>query len=204
MTQSGHSTAGFTLCGFDWMQRLPLDQYWAQTGPLWIDLGAGKGGFLAAVAQAFPDYRFLGVERQLDRVRRIDRRLVRLGLRNVRLLRAENDYTVRWLLPAASVDGFFILFPDPWPKKRHHKKRLITKPFLDALYRALKPGGIVDFATDHRPYSEWARDLWDAHPGFVRHEPGPTHMRVAETDFERLWRAQELPIHRLAYRAEAM
>jgi tRNA (guanine-N7-)-methyltransferase len=189
----------YAIAGFDWMEPLALDQYWSQSGPLWVDLGAGKGGFLAEVAAAFPEYRFFGVERQLVRIRKMNRKMNRLGLTNVRLLRAEIYYTTRFLLPASSVDGFFLLFPDPWPKARHAKNRLVTTEFLDAMAAALKPNGMVHFATDNEPYLEWAFERWASHPGFQMLETVPVQMLVAETDFEKLWRSKGLDIHRLAF-----
>ena len=203
LTTHARNDTDYAIAGFDWMAPIPIDEFWEQKGPFWVDLGAGKGSFLAAAAEAFPEYRFFGVERQWSRIRKINRKLNRMSLTNVRLLRAEIYYTTRYLLPPESCDGFFLLFPDPWPKARHAKNRLVTPEFLDAMAAALKPGGVVHFATDNEPYMEWAMERWTQHSGFRLLPEIPGEMLVAQTDFELLWTEQGLDIHRFAFQKSA-
>jgi tRNA (guanine-N7-)-methyltransferase len=119
--------------------------------PFNVDVGCGKGRFLLAKATVNPDINFLGIDRRLKRVQKVDRKLGRAGLRNVRLI-CMDAFRVIELLPPASVSTFFIFFPDPWPKRRHHERRLFSRPFLDAIHRTLLPEGVIHTATDHPDY----------------------------------------------------
>jgi len=120
--------------------------------PFEIDLGCGKGRFLLARARKFPATNLLGIDRQLGRIKRIDRKALRAGLSNVRVLRLDGYYTVTYLVPPQSVDTYYIFYPDPWPKEKHHHNRLFNEPFMDAIARTLKPGGKLHASTDHLPY----------------------------------------------------
>lgn len=122
--------------------------------PFEIDLGCGKGRFLLARAGKFPGTNFLGIDRQLGRIRRIDRKALRAGLNNVRVLRLDGYYTVTYLVPPQSVDTYYIFYPDPWPKGKHHHNRIFNELFMDAIARTLKPGGKIHASTDHLPYFE--------------------------------------------------
>lgn len=170
--------------------------------PLEVDVGSGDGTFLIALAASDPERNFLGVERLLGRVRRTSRRAARIGLCNLRVLRVESHYVVRYLLPGQSVSVMHVMFPDPWPKRRHHPKRLIQTEFLDAAQAALKPGGELRLTTDDLPYYKHMRKVFETHPGFAEEpwEPGPDY---PQTDFEQLFRAKGLPIYRALLRKRA-
>lgn len=120
--------------------------------PFEIDLGCGKGRFLLARARKFPEINFLGIDRQLNRIRKIDRKALRAGSTNLRVLRSDGYYTITYLVPAQSVNTYYIFYPDPWPKGKHHHNRIFNEPFMDAIARTLKPGGKVHASTDHLPY----------------------------------------------------
>lgn len=122
--------------------------------PFEIDLGCGKGRFLLARSRKFPETNFLGIDRLLNRVRKIDKKLVRQQLFNGRVLRADGYYTVTFLVPPQSVDTYYVFYPDPWPKGKHHHNRLFNEPFMDAIARTLKPDGKIHASTDHLPYFE--------------------------------------------------
>src|SRR5437899_546289 len=112
-----------------YIERLDFSQVYAPEKPLEIELGAGDGSFLAQWAALNPERNFLGLERLLGRLRKVDRKIARLGLENVRLLRLEASYFVEYLLPAKSVSAFHIYFPDPWPKRKQRKNRLVNGRF---------------------------------------------------------------------------
>ena len=167
----------------DCTQPMPLAAMFGNAQPIELDLGCGKGRFLLARAAAHPEVNFFGVDRMLRRIRKVDNRARRLDLGNIRLLRMEGYYATTYLLPPASISTFYIFFPDPWPKKRHHEHRLFNPRFMDALHRALVPGGVLHFATDHQPYFDEVHALLQADPRFkelVPFVPTPDE----QTDFE--------------------
>ncbi len=167
--------------------------------PLELDMGCGDGAFLVGMAGRVPEHNFLGVERLLGRVRKSSRRAARAGLAQVRLIRIESHYLVRHLLPPESATVMHVMFPDPWPKRRHNPRRLIQTEFLDAAQRVIAPGGELRLTTDDRPYYDHMVAVGGAHPGFAAEpwEPGEDY---PQTDFERHFRGQGLPIYRLLLR----
>ncbi|GAH04932.1 unnamed protein product [marine sediment metagenome] len=154
----------------DWLHPMDLKDIFSTPQPLEVDIGCGKGRFLLARAAAYPHINFLGVDRMLRRIRKLDRKLVRGGYENARLLRADAYYATTYLLPPAAVRAYYIFFPDPWPKKRHHDHRLFNALYLDALYRTLEEQGIVHVATDHLPYFEQIHKVLTADARFKETE----------------------------------
>ena len=160
-----------------------------------VDLGSGPGRFLVESARRFPDRNFLGIERLLGRVRKTCRAASMIGLTNVRVLRLELDYTVRYLLPENSISRFHLNFPDPWPKRRHHARRVVDDEFLQAIHRSLVQRGELWIKTDHESYFQninqiaTRSDLWTPRDWLEEGYPC--------TDFEEQFLARELPIYRL-------
>ena len=122
--------------------------------PFAVDLGCGMGRFLLARSGKFPEINFLGIDRMLKRIKKIDKKARRLGRDNIRLLRVDGTYCMTYLLPPESVDTCYIFYPDPWPKEKHHHNRMFNEPFMDAIARTLQPGGTIHAASDHLPYFE--------------------------------------------------
>jgi tRNA (guanine-N7-)-methyltransferase len=133
----------------------PLDfaAIFGRRAPVVLEIGFGMGETTAAIAAAQPDVDFLGVEMHLPGVGALLRRLDAAGLANVRVLRRDAVEVVAMLAPA-SLAGIHLFFPDPWPKKRHHKRRLVRQPFVHALATRLAPGGYLHVATDWQPYAD--------------------------------------------------
>jgi tRNA (guanine-N7-)-methyltransferase len=177
---------------------LPLREIFQNDRPIEVDLGSGPGKFLVETAQTFPDRNYLGVERLLGRVRKTCRQALRIGLTNLRVLRLEIDYTVRYMLPRNSVWRFHLYFPDPWPKRRHQTRRVVDREFLDGICRCLIDGGELWIKTDHQEYfkkialAAEQSHLWNA---MIWAEEG-----YPVTDFEEQFMAKELPIYRLRLR----
>ncbi|MDE0826675.1 MAG: tRNA (guanosine(46)-N7)-methyltransferase TrmB [Akkermansiaceae bacterium] len=173
----------------DYFRRFERAEIFPDSAPLEVDLGSGDGSFLLAMAQRFPERRFLGVERLLGRVRKLCRGSHRDGLTNLKVLRLESIYTVEWLLPPQSISRIHLLFPDPWPKARHHKRRVVQAPFLNAVTNALVPGGELLFRTDHEEYAEWALEQLQGFDKLELVDWLPADEFYAETDFQRQWAA---------------
>ncbi len=184
----------------DYFRRLQRDELVAGDAPLEVDLGCGDGSFLVEMARHFPERRFLGVERLLGRVRKVSRKLQRAELENARVLRLESRYTVEWLFPGDSVSRLHLLCPDPWPKARHHRRRLLQPEFLAALARVLEPGGEFLFKTDSREYFEWALEQFQTCTSLVVEDWPEEAFFYPPTDFERQWLAEGRTMNRLRYR----
>ncbi len=166
--------------------------------PLDVELGCGKGRFLATRAAKQPERNFLGIDRLLARIRRVDRKLQRANLTNVRLLRIESAYAIERLLPPASISTLFVFFPDPWPKRRHHPRRLFSIAFIASLQRTMAPGGTIHVRTDHTDYGLEIRKRFTANPAFTEF-PAPPPEPDEITEFEELFTGQGLPITRLSF-----
>ncbi len=122
--------------------------------PIELEIGSGKGTFLTEQARARPDVNFFGIEWARWFWRYASDRLRRAGCSNARTVRAEASFFLNEFVPPASIDVLHIYFPDPWPKARHHKRRLIQPKFVPVMSRILKPGGRLQVVTDHQGYWE--------------------------------------------------
>ena len=168
--------------------------------PLEVDLGCGDGSFLMEMAREFPERDFLGVERLLGRVRKVCKKATRRGLGNARVLRLDSRYVVEWLLPEESVSRLHLLCPDPWPKLRHHRRRVIQHPFLEAVRSALVPGGEFLFMTDHEEYFQWAAAKVEEFGKLERLEWNEDSFFYPKTDFQIQWEAEGKSMFRLRCR----
>lgn len=176
---------------------LEFDKVFSRLAPVEIDLGCGDGAFLARLAQENPAHNFLGIERLMGRVRSVCRKVARLDLKNARILRMESNYAVTHLLPPASVTTFHLLFPDPWPKRRHHRRRAFTAEFVSSIHRALIAGGLFHVATDHADYFHQIERVIAATDIFVISRE---QYHFPSTSFEQKYVARGLSTHRLLLR----
>lgn len=181
----------------DYFGELDLSRHYTADQPLEVDLGCGDGRFVLGMAEHHPDRNFLAVERLLGRVRKVCRGAKKRGLENLRVLRLESLYTLEWLLPPASVSRLHLLCPDPWPKAKHHRRRLFQKPFLDAVCRVLEPGGELLFKTDHEEYFEWSEEHLNEYPALERLDWPDDAFFYPKTDFQIQWESQGKVLHRL-------
>ena len=164
-----------------YLERLNLSEIFPANQPLELELGAGDGSFLVAWAKANPQHNFLGVERLLGRIRKIERKAKRAGLTNVRLMRVEASYFLEYLLPRQSVTALHIYFPDPWPKRKHRKNRLINEAFVQTCSRVLAPGGTIYVRTDDLDYFNQMQAVFK----HFKSTPTPPALSAIVTDFER-------------------
>ena len=178
--------------------RLDLVQLFGRSAPLHVDLGCGDGSFVCEMAQQFPKRNFLGIERLTKRVQKVRRKAEKIE--NVRVLRADSLFAVRCLLPESSVETFYLLFPDPWPKRRHHSRRIFTSDFLDAIAVALEQHGVLRVATDQLDYFQQVERISRARVQFHVVPRSADDAVLPVTKFERKFREQSLPIHRLTLR----
>jgi tRNA (guanine-N7-)-methyltransferase len=131
-----------------------LDALFGRRAPRTLEIGFGNGEHLAGLAAAHPERDFIGIEVHRPGVGRLLLQLAELQLHNVKVFCHDAVEVLDAQIPPASIDEVLILFPDPWPKKRHHKRRLIQSPFVRLLATRLRTAGIVRLATDWQPYAE--------------------------------------------------
>lgn len=167
--------------------------------PVIVDIGCGKGRSLRGRAAALPEAWFIGVDRMVSRLRRLAKRAGREGLFNIHLWHGEAHTALVYGFPANSITECTIFFPDPWPKRRHHRRRLITPAFLDTLEQKLIPGGRVYLATDDAGYFQWITDTFARCHAF--HSCPPLILPSdQQTDFEVMFHAMHHAIYRCGYR----
>ena len=152
----------------------PLDfrALFGRDAPVVLEIGFGMGETTAAIAAARPDADFLGVEMHWPGVGALLRRIEAARLSNVRVLRQDAVDVVGQMIPPASLARIHVYFPDPWPKKRHHKRRLLQPPFVHALALALAPGGCLHVATDWAEYADETLATLTAEPLLVNTADG--------------------------------
>ncbi len=180
------------------LDRLKFDTLFSKDQPLDVELGSGDGSFIVQYAHQHPEQNFIGVERLLGRLRKIEKKGTRLGLTNLRAMRIEASYFLEWMLPERSVSNLHVYFPDPWPKRKHRKNRLINERFTELAAKVLAPGGVVYLRTDDLDYFEQMTRVFGAATRFASIETPETVSKVI-TDFERNFNAKGIPTNRAAY-----
>ncbi|MFO0969642.1 MAG: tRNA (guanosine(46)-N7)-methyltransferase TrmB [Gemmataceae bacterium] len=183
----------------------PLDwpELFGRSRPVEIEIGFGKGLFLLNASEARPEHDFLGIEKERDYTLFTATRLAKRERRNVRVVCADARWFVAEWLADASVDHVHIYFPDPWWKKRHHKRRLFNEEFATRLTQLLKGGGRLHFATDVPEYFAMTMAMLRVLPALTEApappQSDPRHDMDYLTNFERKFRLQAKPIHRALF-----
>ncbi len=172
-------------------------------GGAWeVEIGFGKGRYLLASALEHPERRYLGIEVVSKYFSLLRRRARRRGAANLLLVRGEALYLLSAVLPRGFASALHVYFPDPWPKSRHHKRRLFDPETVDLVLGVLRPGGELCFATDHLEYGERVREILEGYPGLTiapRRRPWPDGAR---TNYEAKYMTEGRPILRLEGRLE--
>ncbi len=186
------------------LEELPLpwnaSEWFGREAPLEIEVGSGKGLFLAAAAAGDPARNFLGIEILAKYARFTAARLVARSLDNARVIHGDARHFFQHLLPTASVAAVHVYFPDPWWKARHKKRRVMNEPFVRDIERVLVPGGMLHFWTDVEEYFRESLELIAAHtalsgPMGVTEKPAD-HDLDYRTHFERRMRLSGEPVFR--------
>lgn len=186
------------------LENFAWQRLFAVTQPIELEIGAGKAGFLLQRARQHPERNFLGIEWAGEFYRFAVDRMQRWGMPNVRLLRSDGGHFLRFVCPPASLTVLHVYHPDPWPKKRHHKRRLVQSTFVQAAARCLVPGGLWRVQTDHAEYFEIIRALLTTEPAFAEAPFDDPALGAAadavDTNFEVKYRREGRPIYRVAVR----
>jgi tRNA (guanine-N7-)-methyltransferase len=180
---------------------LSWNELFGRRAPTTVEIGTGKGKFLNELALARPDENILGIERSAKYHRLCCQRAERRGLTNVRLLRTTGEDLLMRLLPPQSVTTMFVLFPDPWPKKRHHKRRFMRSETMPLLHRALVAGGLLMVKSDHDAYAEVIEEVLRGADGFDLLDAQELFAELPVTGFEQKYLVEGRPIHSWALRS---
>jgi len=168
--------------------RLDLSELFGNGHRVVLEIGSGKGRFLLSGATEQPDVNFIGIEKSLHYHRVIRDRVTKRGLSNIRLINHDAFLVLRDMLAGASIDEIHIYFPDPWPRKREQKRRIIRPEVLTEIKRVLVPGGSGIYVTDHRAYFEAAAPVIEQ---FFRSERRvPTATDPPRTNYEAKYREE--------------
>jgi tRNA (guanine-N7-)-methyltransferase len=131
-----------------------------------LEIGFGMGEATALIGRDFPETGFLAVEVHKPGIGKLMARIEELELRNIRIIEGDAHPILKTMIPDNSVDGIHLFFPDPWPKKRHHKRRIVNNEFLKLVHSKIKDGGFIHIATDWVPYAEHIQEVFAPSPLF--------------------------------------
>ena len=177
--------------------RLDLRQIFGNDHPVVMEIGSGKGRFLLSTAAEQPEVNLIGIEKSLHYHRVISERVRKRGLENVRLINHDAFLVLRDMIPDASLAEVHIYFPDPWPRKREQKRRIIRPDVLREIDRVLVPGGSGVYVTDHREYFEVAAPVLAEVFRTESRTPGPDE--TPRTNYEAKYREEGRPIHEVRF-----
>jgi len=181
-------------------------QTFSEPLPICLEYCSGNGDWIAAKAQQCPDYNWVGIEKKFDRTRRIWSKIKHFNLSNLLAVCGEGYRVTHHYLTPNSIRAVFVNFPDPWPKQRHVKHRIIQVPFIQEIYRILEPQGTLTFVTDDVDYSEYMVKIMSQFPKFTSTFPFPYYTDdypgYGTSFFEELWRQQGKSIRYHVFRKE--
>jgi tRNA (guanine-N7-)-methyltransferase len=193
---------GVTLDELSAGDGLDVVAWFGREAPLVVEIGTGMGETTAALAAAAPEVNYLAVEVYKPGLAQLLMRAAALGLTNLRLVRGDAVRLLRDHLAPGSVDAIRVFFPDPWPKKRHHKRRLVGPAFVALAASRLRPGGTLHFATDWQHYADSMLAACEAEPELRNEHDGwaPRPAWRPATKFERRAEAEGRPVRDLIFR----
>lgn len=146
---------------------LNFQKLFGNNNPVHLEIGSGRGEFLVQKAEQNPQVNFLAIELKNKRIKTIMRKLDLEIHKNVRVIRLFVDAAITNFISENTFAEIYIIHPDPWPKKRHNRRRLIQQDFIDVLYKILKPGGVIKISTDHSDYALWIADHFAIRKDFI-------------------------------------
>jgi tRNA (guanine-N7-)-methyltransferase len=183
------------------IERIEVAKLFPREQPLEVELGSGDGSFLVEYARRHTEHNFIGVERLLGRIRKMGRKGLRAGVTNLRGVRIESSYFLEYLLPQHAAVALHIYFPDPWPKRKHRRHRLVNERFPALAHQALAPGGWVYLRTDDESYFEQMTGVF-APSSLFRAVETPRELADLLTDFETDFQARGIRTLRAAYQRD--
>ncbi|RMG05488.1 MAG: tRNA (guanosine(46)-N7)-methyltransferase TrmB [Nitrospirae bacterium] len=180
---------------------LDLEKTFHRDADTFVEIGFGSGDFLFREALEHPENNYIGIEYYMPGIAKLLRKIEKErqnqpgALKNIRIVNSEAYHFLKESVPANSLSGIYILFPDPWPKKRHHKRRLIKKEFVELLKNRLKKDGFVIVATDHEEYALQIREVF-SEAGYKQKD---TPAYLIDTKYSRKASCKGERIHRFCF-----
>ena len=150
----------------DIKSELNLNQIFPEKSKVIMEIGSGMGEATAQIAKANPQVGYVAVEMHSPGLAALLILINQMELENIKLIREDATYLLANHIPDNSLDGIHLLFPDPWPKNRQHKRRMVQSEFIEMVGRKLKPGGFIHIATDWQPYADWIKVRFDKSDNF--------------------------------------
>lgn len=197
---SGNIDVGDYLKSIDDLKPWDPSQWFGETSAMEIEVGCGKGLFIASAAAEHPDRSFLGIEIAKKYAHHCAARLKKQACENAIMMQGDAQPLFKDVIPDQCIDGVHVYFPDPWWKRRHRKRRIMNKDFIADAYRVLKADGQLHFWTDVKEYFDVTLDLLDSYFDFKGPievcESQPAHDMDYRTHFERRMRMHNEPIYR--------
>lgn len=172
----------------------------ADEKPLFVEYCSGNGEWIIDKAKKFPEVNWVAVEKKFDRVRKIWVKAKNQGIKNLVVVAGEAESYTQFYLKTESVDQVFVNFPDPWPKDRHAKHRIIQPAFIQMVTRSLKQGALVTLVTDDTPYKEQMVDVMEKSGFFESTSDGPNLEEYGSSYFHRLWVEKGKEIYYLKFK----
>lgn len=163
--------------------------------PVHVEYCSGNGHWIIAKALEQPQHNWVAVEKKFDRVRKIWSKMKNAGVNNLVILCGEGMHATQHYMPAGSVNHIYINFPDPWPKTRHHKNRIVQLPFVQEVRRIMAPGSYLTMVTDDDDYSNWMGKTLKNSEGFDHGQVKNERENYGTSFFEDLWRSQGKTIY---------
>lgn len=173
--------------------------FFSNDNPVELEIGAGRGDFLVGYAADNPKRNFLAVERKINYLKRGVSKARARDLDNVAFINVDIRYLLMEYVEAQSLHAVHIYFPDPWPKKRHLRRRIVQKEFIELLSEKMVPGGYLHFRTDHAHYFDQMMEIMGELSGFKVIDPDADLLKH-QTGFELRFRSRGLPIYIASYR----
>jgi len=177
--------------------RLDFETLFGNANPVVLEIGSGKGRFLLGTAAERPDLNLIGIEKSLHYHRVIRERIEKRKLANVRLINHDAFLVLQKMIPDASIAEVHIYFPDPWPRPKEQKRRIIRPEVLEEIRRVLVDGGSGIYVTDHKQYFDKAAPLIEQSFRAERRVPGPDD--PPRTNYEAKYRAEGRPIYEVRF-----
>jgi tRNA (guanine-N7-)-methyltransferase len=183
--------------------RIDFMSVFGRSAPIHIEVGSGKGAFLVGQAEAHPEMDFLGIEWTSKFYRYTVDRIGRHALANVRMIRTDASLFLRDLVSKDAIDGLHVYFPDPWPKRHHHRRRFLCPENVEQIIRVLVPGGRLQVVTDHDGYYEYIQSLLAGFSNRINYVPfqptaGAGTGEWVGTNFERKYLKEERAFYAIA------